>query len=191
MFTLKQYDGTPLPVYNAAPLLEAGKALFGTEKARRFPPAPGSHVICANKSATALRPKEGKPAQSDDQGYGVWCFLALSLAKDRSAAASLFIEDAGVWTENDNEQDLVRFLEAHQKNVADSIVACGEDQSVVYERTYMSYAYVIMKPGQVGTALTVAPYVVLAKKAVPGNFEALKTMTLGEWEKAMGLQPLR
>ena len=68
-----------------------------------------------------------------------------------------------------------------------SIVACGQDQSVVYERTYISFARVIMKPGQIGNALTVAPYVVLAQKALPnGDFSSLGRMTLAQWEKAMG-----
>ena len=189
LFTLKQYDGTPLPVYDAAPLIKAGKALFGTAKERHFPPAPGSHVICAHKDVTAYRPEAATPDPDKGQAYGVWCYLCISLAKDRTTGASLFIEDAGLWDKNDNEKDLAAFLEQHQKNVANSIVACGEDQEVVYERTYMAYAYVMMQPGQVGTALTVAPYVTLARKALPGgDFAALKKMNLTEWEKAMGFK---
>ena len=39
----------------------------------------------------------------------------------------------------------------------------------------------------VHTALTAAPYVVLAKKAVPGGvFKALYKMTLKQWEKKVG-----
>ena len=34
LFTVTQYDGSVLPVYDAAPLLKAGVALFGTEKER-------------------------------------------------------------------------------------------------------------------------------------------------------------
>jgi hypothetical protein len=35
--------------------------------------------------------------------------------------------------------------------------------------------------------LTAAPYIVLAKDAVPGEgFDKLKKMTLKEWEKAVG-----
>ncbi len=187
MFTMTQYDGSPLPVYDAAPLIEAGQALFGTEKDRRFPPAPGSHVICAHKDVTAYRPGQGQPDPNKGQAYGVWCYLCISLAKDRNTGASLFIEDAGLWLRNDKKEDLAAFLERHQKNVAKSIVACGEDQSVVYDRTYMAYAYVIMRPGEVGTALTVAPYVTLARKALPpGGFQALEKMSLREWEHSMG-----
>ena len=187
MFSMKQYDGSMMPVYDAAPLLNAGKALFGTEKARRFPPAPGSHVICANKSVVAYRPAKGKPNPDKGEAYGVWCYLSISIARDRTKAASLFIEDAGSWTTNPDQEKMVHFLKEHQKNVAKSIIDCGKNQSVLYERTYMTYAYVIMKPGHVGTALTVAPYVTLPVKALPGgDFNALEKMSLKEWEKAVG-----
>jgi len=187
LFTAKQYDGTPLPVYDALPLIKAGKLLFGTETERRFPPAPGAHVICANKSVTASRPRKGIPEPSKNEAYGVWCYIALSIAKERKNSACLFIEDAGLWLKNENEKDLVNFLNKHRESVVWSIVACGKDQSVIYDRTYISYAHVIMCPGHIGTALTVAPYIVLAKNAVPdGGFEKLNKMNLAEWEMAVG-----
>ena len=187
MFSMTQYDGSSMPVFDASPLLKAGQALFGTEKSRRFPPAPGSQVICANKSVVSYRPGKGKPNPSKGEAYGVWCYLSISIARDRTKAASLFIEDAGTWTKSAKQEEMVRFLIDHQKSVAKSIIDCGKNQSVLYDRTYMTYAYVMMKPGQVGTALTVAPYVVLARKALPGgDFNALEKMSLGEWEKSMG-----
>ena len=46
-----------------------------------------------------------------------------------------------------------------------------------------------MKPGQIGTALTVAPYIVLARDAVPSRgFKELGEMTLREWETLMGFE---
>lgn len=183
--TQQDPDHTPLPVYDAAPLLEAGEALFGNESSRRFPPAPGAHVICANKSVTALRPASGQLAEG--QAYGVWCMIALSRAVDRSTQADLFIEDAGLWTTNDDEQDLAAFVDDHWQQVVWSIVACGADQNVVYDRTYIGAAYRMMQPGEVGTALTCAPYVVLAQNAVPPQgFGALNTMTLSEWDASVG-----
>lgn len=188
LFSVKQYDGSDLPVFDAEPLLDAGIALFGTEEERRFPPAPGSHVICANKSVTTYRPKEGAPDPDKNEAYGVWCYIAISIAKDRETTACLFIEDAGVWTKNTNMGDFKSFLDKHRKSVIWSVVACGEDQSVVYDRSYISYAYVIMEPGQIGTAITVAPYIVLAKNAVPEKgFRRLNKMNLSEWERAVGL----
>jgi histidine decarboxylase len=187
LYSVKQYDGSDLPVYDAEPLLNAGVSLFGTEQERRFPPAPGAHVICANKSVTVLRPGTGKPDPAKNEAYGVWSYIAISIARDRDTQACLFIEDAGLWTKNDNEKELVEFLDEHTRSVVWSVVACGEDQGALYERTYIGYAYVIMEPGQIGTALTVAPYIVLAKDAIPDRgFSSLNTMTLSEWESAMG-----
>lgn len=189
LFVLKQHDGSPLPVFDAAPLIKAGIALFGTHDKRRFPPAPGAHVICANKSAKAYRPVNGKPDPAKNEAYGVWCFIAISIAKDRTKAANLFIEDAGVWTRDDDEASLVKFLNEHRQRVVESVVDCGKNQSVIYDRTYISYAYRIIKPGYFGTALTAAPYVVLARKAIPKEgFKVMEKMSLSEWEKAVGFK---
>ncbi|MGV4460627.1 histidine decarboxylase, pyruvoyl type [Ornithobacterium rhinotracheale] len=185
VFVAKQYDGSDLPVYDAAPLLKAGISLFGTEKNRVFPPVPGGHIICANKSTTVFRPKDRKP-QGDGEAYGVWSFIAISITKDRENSADLFIEDAGAWTQDDNPENLKAFLEEHRKKVVWSIVACGEDQDVLYSRTYIGFAYLIMTPGYVGTALTCAPYVSLAKNAIPAKgFHQLNDMRLSEWEESI------
>ena len=184
LFEATQYDGSPLPVYDAGPLLDAGIALFGREQQRVYPPVPGGHIICANKSVTALRPIDAKSPSdlSDDQGFGVWCYIAISITRDRDNSADLFIEDAGLWQADDNPANLNAFLEDHRKSVVWSIVACGEDQSVLYDRTYIGYNYMIMDPGYVGTALTCAPYVTLAKNAVPPEgFPYLNEINLSTW----------
>jgi histidine decarboxylase len=188
LFTTTQYDGSTLPVYDAQPLIDAGVALFGTESARIFPPAPGAHVICANKSVTALYPESGELNLADGNAYGVWAYIAISITRDRSNSADLFIEDAGLWTQDTNVDNLVTYLNSHREQVVWSITACGEDQSVLYDATYISYAYCMMQPGQVGTALTVAPYVTLARGAVPtGGFNTLNDMTLSTWQADIGL----
>ncbi|WP_297405189.1 histidine decarboxylase, pyruvoyl type [uncultured Cetobacterium sp.] len=190
IFTLEQFDGTPLKVYDAKPLLESGIELFGTEKNRRFTTAPGAHVICANKGITSYRPEEGK-ALKEGEAYGVWCFIALSLSNDRDNCADLFIEDAGLWTKNDNSEELKKFLEDHRKAVAWSIVSCGHDSHVVFERTYVGFSYVIMKPGEIGTSLTCAPYVTLARDAVPETgFSGLNNLTLSKWLEEMKFKSL-
>ena len=188
LFSIKQYDDTLLPVYDGRPLLSAGKALFGTESNRRFPLVPGAHVICANKSITALRPKHNHPDPHKNEAFGVWCYIALSISKEREKSANLFIEDAGLWNKDDNINHLNEFLVSHRKTVVLSITACGQQQSVVYDRTYISYAYTIMKPNHIGTALAVAPYIVLAQDAIPNHrFDALNNMTLSQWEHAIRL----
>lgn len=185
-----QFDGSKLPVYDAKPLLEAGIELFGIEKERRFTLVPGAHTICANKGITAYRPKEDRPLK-DGEAYGVWCFIALSLSADRDNCADLFIEDAGLWTKNDSAEELKKFLEEHRKSVVWSVVSCGQDSDVLFERTYVGFAYTIMKPGEIGTSLTCAPYVTLARNAVPTNgFNSLNKITLTDWLKDMKFDSL-
>ncbi len=187
---INQYEGTPLKVYDAKPLLEAGKELFGTEPHRRFTLAPGAHVICANKSAMGYRPKEDRPLQ-EGEAYGVWAMIALSLSNDRDNCADLFIEDAGLWTKNDNPKELEEFLEEHRKSVAWSIAECGRDSHVVFERTYIGFAYTIMKPGEIGKGLICAPYITLAKDAIPSEgFSALNNMSLSQWLDEMNLDSI-
>lgn len=187
---IDQYDGSKLHVYDAKPLLEAGIELFGTEKERRFTLLPGAHTICANKGVTAYRPKEDRPLK-EGEAYGVWCFIALSLSADRDNCADLFIEDAGLWTKNDSTEDLKVFLEEHRKSVAWSVVSCGQDSHVLFERTYVGFAYTIMKPGEIGTSLTCAPYVSLARNAVPSTgFNSLNKISLKEWLKDRELTSL-
>jgi histidine decarboxylase len=187
---IDQYDGSKLHVYDAKPLLEAGIELFGTEKERRFTLLPGAHTICANKGVTAYRPKEDRPLK-EGEAYGVWCFIALSLSANRDNCADLFIEDAGLWTKNDSAEDLKAFLEEHRKSVAWSVVSCGQDSHVLFERTYVGFAYTIMKPGEIGTSLTCAPYVSLARNAVPSTgFNSLNKISLKEWLKDRELTSL-
>lgn len=187
---IDQYDGSKLHVYDAKPLLEAGIELFGTEKKRRFTLLPGAHTICANKGVTAYRPKEDRSLK-EGEAYGVWCFIALSLSANRDNCADLFIEDAGLWTKNDSAEDLKAFLEEHRKSVAWSVVSCGQDSHVLFERTYVGFAYTIMKPGEIGTSLTCAPYVSLARNAVPSTgFNSLNKISLKEWLKDRELTSL-
>lgn len=186
MFSVTQHDGSELPVYDGQPLLEAGEALFGTAGRRRFPLAPGAHVICANKSVTAYRPRVAPPDRGKNQAYGVWCYLALSIARDRQGAADLFMEDAGLWLDSDSERELGAWLKDHRLRVAESIVACGRGQGLLFERTYLCGAHVLIPPGHLGIALAVAPYLVLARKAVPGgDFQRLSGLSLREWERAV------
>ena len=190
LFQMVQFDGSKLDVYDAKPLLDAGIELFGTEENRRYHLVPGAHTICANKGVTASRPKEDRPLKQGE-AYGVWSYIVISISSDRNFAADLFIEDAGIWTDNESEDDLVKFLDKHRHEIAWSVVECGRDSHVLFDRTYIGYAYVILKPGEIGDAITVGPYVTLARNAVPLNgFNSLNEMKLSEWIKEMNFEAL-
>lgn len=180
LFMKKRSDGTEIPVYSVQPLLDAGKRLFGTSGQRRFPLLPGAHVRSAVKSQSVKGPTF------------IWSAIALAIAEDRNAAANLFIEDAG-HTALQSEEDRTIFLDRLYRNIAESIIRCGDDQKVQYKEIFVGAKMEWIPEGQVGSALTCAPYVVLARKAVPAGEkpEVLLSLTLSEWEEAIGLSPLK
>jgi len=175
-------DGSSIPVFSVIPLLDATQRLFGIDSQRRFNPMPGAHVICANKNATS----DGK------QSYWMWSVIALTILKDRSSGSNLFIEDAGMFDGNKTEIDVENMLKETLKKVTKSVVLCGVDQGVEYKESFVGYRYLKVDKGEVGCALTCAPYVTLAKKAVPNGISAfdISRMSILGWEKALLLDPL-
>ena len=65
---------------------------------------------------------------------------------------------------------------------------CGEDNNALYKEIWISYRIKWIPEGKVGCALVAAPYLVLAKDAVPDSKpEGLLKMTISDWEKKMSL----
>ena len=180
LFMKKRSDGTEIPVYSVQPLLDAGKRLLGTVGQRRFPLLPGAHVRCAVKSETAEGPTF------------IWSAIALAIAEDRNVAANLFIEDAGHSTLQ-SEEDRTRFLDRLYRNIAESVIRCGDDQKVQYKEIFVGGKIEWIPEGHVGSALTCAPYVVLARQVVPVGEkpQVLLNLTLSQWEESIGLSSLR
>ncbi len=173
--------GRRIPVYPVAPLLDCAVRLFGTEAQRRFPPMAGAHVICANKSFTEAGPR------------WVWAAIALAIADDRETSANLFIEDCGKYGKEDTPVgEVIQFLDKTQRKVTKSMVMCGVDQGVVYSKIFCGYKYRFAPRNHVGCALTCAPYVVLARKAIPigATASSIIDMTISQWERAVGLPSL-
>lgn len=177
LFTKERRDGAKIPVYSVEPLLDAGRRLFGTSEERRFPLLPGSHVKCAVKSNTVKGPNS------------VWCAIALAIAENRGRDSNLFIEDCGDSIPSDSDEGRVAYLDNLMENIATSVIRCGDDSNVKYKEVFVGYKTEWIPEGCVGCALTCAPYVVLAKKAVPAGKQAadIISMTISEWENAVGL----
>ena len=176
-------SGGQIPVYPVEPLLDAAQRLFGIDDQRRFPPMPGAHVVCANKSATIAGPT------------WVWASIAIAIAADRTYESNLFIEDAGNYgNASTPPQNVYQFLENTQHAVTESIIMCGVDQNVLFSKIFVGYKYQFVPAGYVGCALTCAPYVVLAQNAIPNYPQspasALIGVTISKWEQALGLPPL-
>jgi histidine decarboxylase len=168
----RRQDGAEIPVYPVEPLLEAGERLFGSAEDRRYPLIPGAHVVCATKEITISGPTS------------VWSAIALAIAQDREHDSSLFIEDVGDGVAGDSEGERVETLHTRMEHIVESVLLCGEDQDVQYKEIFVGFKTQWIPAGYVGCALTCAPYVVLAKNAVPTPASRLLDMSLSEWERA-------
>jgi histidine decarboxylase len=178
-----------VPIYPAAPLLDATERLFGRmdsqgdaggKKRRRFPPLPGAHVICANKSESRTGP-----------GF-FWAIIGIAIAEDRETQSSLFIEDCGLDTQSTNATQAEGELHTHLLAVAKSMVLCGQDQDVTFTSAFIGAKFIDVKEGEWGCALACAPYVLLARDAVAQLDQPARLidMTIDEWEESAGLGPL-
>lgn len=176
LFMKKRFDGVEIPVYSVEPLLNAGERLFGRNEKRRFPLLPGAQAICAVKDVTIAGPTS------------IWCAIAIAIAEDQERDSNLFIEDAGQDIPAESEEDRVAYLDRLMENIAESVALCGQDQLAKYKSIYLGYKTAWVPEGYVGSALTCAPYVVLAKDAIPKDKQAydISKMTISEWEKEMG-----
>ena len=196
LFHVKQWDGSKLPIYDAKPLQDALVEYFGTVNERRHHPAPGAFVVCANKGVTAGRPKSDMPMRPG-QGYGVWSAIAVSIARNPATDSSMYIEDAGVW-ETPNEDELLEFLEKRRHAITKSIAECGRDAGVAFKESWIGFAHVMMKPGQIGNAITVGPYFTLPVDSIPGgslltpdtDMRIMEDLTLPQWLDAMHYRSL-
>ncbi len=181
-------DGSTTPVYSIYPLLDATQRLFGTASQRRFNTLPGAFVVCANKSAT------NDPSKQSN-GWA-WSFLALSFLEDRNSGSNLFIEDCDIIEGDLPYSEVNKIMKDTLHKVTECVVLCGADQGIKYKETFIGYKLVRFVKGQehqqVGCALACAPYVTLARNAIPAgrNPSDLTDMTIGQWEKALGLEPL-
>jgi histidine decarboxylase len=176
-----------IPVYPVYPLLDCARRLFGMDLVRRFPPMPGAHIICANKNFTSDISVEPDPT------CWVWAAIALAIAQDRNRDANLFIEDAGKYgTSSTPLPEVITFLDQTLRAVTKSMVLCGQDQRVLYREIFAGYVYHRVDVNQVGCSLTCAPYVLLAKNAIPPGGPAAQIihLTISQWEKALNLPPL-
>jgi histidine decarboxylase len=174
LFTSKRGDGVEIPVYSVEPLLEAGQHLFGTAEEKKFRLLPGAHVNCAVKSHTVTGPTT------------IWSAIGLAMAEDREQDSNLFVEDAGDSPDLRSDEERTAYLDQLMEHMATSIVRCGDDSHVKYEKIFLGYKTEWIPEGTVGCALTCAPYVVLAKDAVPASGAAsMLSMTVKEWEKAI------
>lgn len=156
--------------YDAQPLFETTKALYGTVSEKHFPILPGQHILCAYKSMYKYGP------------CIIYGALGIAIAAERDKNADLYMEDHGtiVATRDDladNEQQ-----EIVLENLIRSIQHVSENLGVKYEKILVGFKSRPVRAGEVGCVITAAPYIHLAKSAIPEEGpERLETMGLQEW----------
>ncbi len=184
LFNIEEGE-TSIPVYSMQPLQKAARQLFGLEKQRHIAPLRGSNVICAEKSYTTS-------GEQVTAGGWVWALLLFAVAKDRVEHSSLFIEDAGYYKPDMNKDQVISALNDKCGGMATAAALCGIDQSTEYEKMFVGYKVTKVNPGEVGCALTCAPYVTLSVLGVLGSYEddptKLLEMTTPEWLKSRELE---
>jgi len=165
-------SGHLVPVYDAAPLIEASKALLGTATDSRFRILPGSLCPAAYKSTTIAGPAR--------------CFAAfgLGIVEDRAWSACIFMEDVGSFACGG---DLAAQRGQITGSMAASVLAVAANQGLRCASIYVACADIDVAAGEVGCALVAAPYLRLAGNAWPRDgLRRLRQMTLDDWLSECG-----
>jgi len=161
-------------VYDATPLFEATQALYGTVQEQRFPIMPGQHVLCACKTFYHPGP------------CVIYSALALAIAEDRSRTADLYMEDPGLLSADYDIHVSEEQQSAVIERLIHSVEQISQNLGVRYEKVFVGFKYHHVKAGEVGCAIAAAPYIHLAKNAIPhSDPEILQNMSLQEWQEAV------
>ncbi|MCP4130869.1 MAG: hypothetical protein GY754_07790 [bacterium] len=149
-------------------LVEAFKKLTGTVHEPRFPFFPGSHVPCAHKSVKA-------------EGPGmIYTALAIGIPQKRERNACLLMEDIGMIPLD--IEDLASYKKDIAEKAVKSIIQIGNNQKVEYKEIFIGVKELMIQKDEIGCALVAAPYLTLAKDAIPKSIE-LYNLTIDDWEK--------
>jgi len=170
-----EYKQQRVPVYSAAPLIDATRALFGTVTNKRFPLLPGAHVPCAGKNITRAGP------------HHLYCGFAMGVPEYPDQNAHLLMEDFGTIPLGDSGTELVHhYRQTILTKLAQSVLAIGENQRVRYREVLVAMKDILIGQGEMGCALVAAPYFTLARGAVPHDgVDQLFDMTLEDWEHSI------
>jgi len=160
-------------IFDAAPLFAATRALYGTLAAKRFPIAPGQHLLCACKAFYHSGPC---------LLYGT---LAVGIPEDRGRNADLFMEDHGALEIQGRETPQEQERRALARLV-DAVRQIGDNLGVRYSQILAGFRARAVREGEIGCVLTAAPYIHLAQDAVPDRDPGrLARMALTDWEAAV------
>ncbi|HVA91430.1 MAG TPA: histidine decarboxylase, pyruvoyl type [Chloroflexota bacterium] len=155
-------------VFDISALLDTSRALLGTVREPRFPIFPGQYLLCAYKTLYCPGP------------CNLYGAMAVAIAKERDRSADLFLEDHGLFGEREDAQAHVLV------SLIDAAATIGENLGVTYGRLYVGLRSRRVHSGEIGCSLTAAPYLRLARRAVPlRSPELLLELSVPQWEAAV------
>ena len=73
------------------------------------------------------------------------------------------------------------------KDITDAMIQNGKDQidPITYNKIFIGFKMIPVMEDEFGTAITLSPYLTLARNAMPHNPRKLAHMTLEEWENTI------
>ena len=164
------HDG--VPVYDGHPIMGAAAELFGSVDRPRFPIMPGSHTMAAYKSVASRGPSI------------IYSAFGLGIPKDRNAHAAILMEDVGTvpklgkMSRRAWRKDLLRAL-------SESVAVVAANQRAECASIFVLYKELTVSNGEVGCAISLAPYFAIARKAVPeSKLALLRGTSLEGWRQA-------
>lgn len=131
-------------IYNGDPLLDAATELFGTLEDRKFPILPGSMVPAALKDFYDIGPSR------------IYALLAIGISENRDKDACILMEDAGRLEKDE------RFYIFES---AMSVIEVANNQKIRCKEIIVCMRSMTVNSGFMGCALTMAPYIKLARLA--------------------------
>ena len=181
MYSQQEPGGKEIPVYQVQPLLTLRDAAFWYRRAAAI-------------SADAGRARNLRQQKRDDRGphVGMGAAGAGHCGGSQYGRQSFYRRRRQLWGSLDAVARRAGLSGADDaRSVTKSMIMCGVDQNVSYSKIFAGYVFQFAPADHVGCALTCAPYVLLARKAIPiGGPASILNMTISKWETAVGLPPL-
>jgi len=150
-----------IKIINGENLRYASKLLFGTNKEKHFPFFPGSLVPCAVK----LEFIEG-PSLS-------YSAVGISIPENRNNSACIIVEDVGTLNENSRKGRERIILD-----IIEGLVQINKTHKIKIKEIICDLIIKKINSKELGCALVVIPYFLLARKALNKNIYELEKWTV-------------
>jgi len=173
--SIKQWDGSDVPIYRGTVLTRAAKSLFGTRQHPRFPLSPGTLLPVAMKEVEARGPAI------------LFAGCAVGIRSTEGEGASVLMEVADVLSPSGGGESPRIRLEAVRRHLAESVLIVARNQGTKVASVFVKLIWLRVDQDEVGCCMSFVPYFRLAADAMPaGGLDVLRTMSLDDWIRWTG-----